>query len=662
VKGAYRSDIDGLRAIAALAVLGFHAFPNLVPGGFVGVDIFFVISGFLITRLIGKELHQATFSLFDFYARRARRIFPALVVVLIGCLGVGWLVLLPDELRSLGKDIGVGAAFITNFTLLQEVGYFDTTAELKPFLHLWSLGIEEQFYLVWPVLMALAWRVSRRGAVAALVVSCSILAISFALNVYLTATNPAAAFYLPLTRFWELMLGCVLGLDLSNRQRRFVGEPPQPALDRAGSVMRDRGAWIGAIMLFLAFVGLERQNAYPGWRAAWPALAALLLIWAGQAAWINRRVLSQPVLVYIGLISYPLYLWHWPILAFERIVRIKEPTVIAKIAGLALAFALAALTYKFVEKPIRFGPARRFKSLSALTALALAGCLGLLIHAQDGVRSWIPNSIVNTAAADFRNAAEEAYRAGTCLLPGDQESWGFAAECDGTGGNNARRIILWGDSHAAHLFPGLHDLEQRGGAIRVAQYSAAACPPILRFSSSVRKLCASVNDFVVGRIEMLRPEIVIMAARWELYQSGSWGEITEAAIRATVTRLKSMGVGRVVGIGEFPVWESSAQKVRLRLSRTAAIDVFGYQGGAAAPPVRNKTFLEDGALDVDRKIGPAFESAGATFISPAASLCNEEGCLLVVPDTDELLMWDTNHLSKAGSIYFVRSHATALGG
>ena len=209
----YRGDIDGLRAVAVLLVVAFHAFPRKVPGGFTGVDIFFVISGFLITSLILRSKESGDFSFMDFYARRIKRIFPALIVVLAACLAVGWVVMFPGEFRDLGKHAAAGAGFVANFSFLQEAGYFDITADQKPLLHLWSLGIEEQFYIVWPLLIVLVWR-WKNGPLAMAVLICL---GSFVWNVALTKINRSQAFYLPFTRFWELMIGCIVAIATTQR-------------------------------------------------------------------------------------------------------------------------------------------------------------------------------------------------------------------------------------------------------------------------------------------------------------------------------------------------------------------------------------------------------------------------------------------------------------
>src|SRR4051812_22457710 len=254
---AYRADVDGLRAVAVLAVLAFHAFPAAVPGGFVGVDVFFVISGFLISGIILAGLEKGTFTFADFYRRRVRRIFPALVLVLAASLGIGWCVLLPDEFSQLGKHIAAGAGFVSNLALWRESGYFDSSAALKPLLHLWSLGVEEQYYLAWPLLLFLA----RGRAKATLWMIAAIGLGSFALNLAFVGSRPSAVFYLPPTRFWELMAGSALAFASLQR----------PAALPGGQRLKDCGAWLGTGLIGASLWMLHESQPFPGWRALLPA-------------------------------------------------------------------------------------------------------------------------------------------------------------------------------------------------------------------------------------------------------------------------------------------------------------------------------------------------------------------------------------------------------
>ncbi len=304
----YRSDIDGLRAIAVLSVVGFHAFPSWVKGGFIGVDMFFVISGFLISTIIFGSLDRNNFSFIEFYSRRIKRIFPALILVLLSSYVLGWFQLLADEYMQLGKHIAGGSGFVSNFILWSESGYFDNAAESKPMLHLWSLGIEEQFYIVWPFLLWLAWK----QRLNLLTITIAIGLISFALNIVTVNTDVVAAFYSPQTRFWELMLGSFLAYITLYKEWRVKAS--------VGNIQSLFGAALVAGGLLL----VNKEQAFPGWWAVLPTTGVALIIASGSNAWLNRAILSNRLLVWFGLISFPLYLWHWPLLSFVRIVEAQH--------------------------------------------------------------------------------------------------------------------------------------------------------------------------------------------------------------------------------------------------------------------------------------------------------------------------------------------------
>src|ERR1044072_850678 len=318
---SYRPDIDGLRAFAVIFVLMFHAFPARLPGGFVGVDVFFVISGFLITQIIVSDIDRGSFIPARFYARRVRRIFPALIVVLIASLALGHQLMLVPDLMSLCRNAVASALFSANLMLLSETGYFDIDAHLKPLLHLWSLGIEEQFYLVWPWLLLAVPRAWFVRFVLAVLVS------SFALNILVVHDPPSAPFYLPITPAWELMAGALVA--------RW-----QPAGTRPGLT-----AAAGAIAIGVSVFWFNARTVFPGWAAALPVGGTMLLI-CSKDSLFNRTVLGNRTAVNIGLISYPLYLWHWPLLVFLQIYRSGVPlTNLQRVLVLALSFALASLTY-----------------------------------------------------------------------------------------------------------------------------------------------------------------------------------------------------------------------------------------------------------------------------------------------------------------------------
>ncbi len=369
-KSDYRPDIDGLRAIAVLAVVVFHAFPSLAHGGFVGVDIFFVISGYLISKHIWEELGTGTFSIRTFYARRVRRIFPALSVVLLACMAMGWLILTPGEYEQLGKHIVAGAAFMSNIIFWKESGYFDNAAETKPLLHLWSLGIEEQFYIVWPLFLAFFWRYTRHFGWALL----AVLAVSLSYSVVVVRHDAVADFYSPLTQFWELALGAGLAYMAALK----------PAISVAS---RSFISFIGLGLILGAVFTMDPGYAFPGAWALLPTLGAACLIYAGADAGLNRQVLSHRLLVWVGLISYPLYLWHWPLLSFARIMESGRPAVEVRLWLVAASFVLAWLTYKFLERPVRARPRSRNIVLMLCLTMFLLGAAGLIVKKLDGFKS-----------------------------------------------------------------------------------------------------------------------------------------------------------------------------------------------------------------------------------------------------------------------------------
>jgi peptidoglycan/LPS O-acetylase OafA/YrhL len=353
----YRPDIDGLRAVAVLSVVAFHAFPGKLSGGFIGVDIFFVISGFLISTILFENLEQGTFTFAEFYRRRVRRIFPALILVLVTTMAAGWIVLFNDEFQQLSRHVAAGAAFVSNFALWQESGYFDTDATHKPLLHLWALGVEEQFYIVWPLLIYIGWRLRTNVLALTLVVA----GASFAFNIAWRHVDPVGLFYSPLTRFWELFAGAILAYLTLKKS----------ALVRLYDLWSHLASVVGTILIVGACVLLATGRPFPGWWALLPITGSMLLIAAGPDAVVNRTILRNPVVVWIGLISYPLYLWHWPLLSYLHIL--CEPTPTKKLFAVAAAIALAFLTYTLIEKRIRAaGNARK-------TTYALVGMIVVML-------------------------------------------------------------------------------------------------------------------------------------------------------------------------------------------------------------------------------------------------------------------------------------------
>ena len=426
----YRPDIDGLRAIAVLSVIAFHAFPNLVGGGFVGVDIFFVISGYLITTILLENLDSNSFTFIEFYSRRIRRIFPALFLILFGCYAFGWFALYASEYEQLGKHIVAGASFVQNFVLWNESGYFDNSSDTKPLIHLWSLAIEEQFYIFWPLILWGAYRIKTNILKLTLV----ILILSFLVNILTIGTNPIASFYSPLSRFWELLLGAVwANIILSKRDitNQFILK------------FSNQLSGIGLLLIVLCVLLLNKKSNFPGWLALLPTIGALMLITADTNTWINRNILSSKLMVWIGLISYPLYLWHWPLLSFSEIITAGALTAFYKVVLIFVSIILAYLTYRYWEKFLRHKGNK-----IALILLILVGLIG-----SQGWSAYVRNGL------DFRqknildlHGGRPAERDDGCLKKYAQYG---AIFCRLSNETQSVETILIGDSFAHNDYSGL---------------------------------------------------------------------------------------------------------------------------------------------------------------------------------------------------------------
>lgn len=481
---AYRADIDGLRAIAVCLVVGFHALPTHLPGGFVGVDVFFVISGYLISGIILGKLAVGQFTVRDFYVRRVRRIFPALILVMVVSLIAGLLFLLPDEAIKLGKHMVAGALFVSNIVNWREAGYFDDEGALKPLLHLWSLGVEEQFYFVWPVLLAVVWRWRARATL--LVFGVTAL-LSFIANLALLPTHPTAVFFLPFTRFWELIVGALLA-----HQARVV----RPSQTKASDTRRDLASVIGLVLIALAVLCIRKSSPFPGIWALLPTLGAGLVLWAGPRSMPNRTVLSGRWFVACGLISYPLYLWHWPVLSFAHIWSQREPTLAVVLGGCALSVVLAAGTFQLVEKPLRSS------RLSSLRVVGLLGGLMVLVTIAAGA-VWLGK--VQPVSSRFEGMAEVSAAVGDISYPGD-------AVLEGT---EQDRVLLFGDSHMQQYLPRVRALlADRSLRTRtVVFHTMGGCAPV----PSIERDHMSCVPFVRRGLELARdPRVktVVVAGSW----------------------------------------------------------------------------------------------------------------------------------------------------
>jgi peptidoglycan/LPS O-acetylase OafA/YrhL len=630
---AYRPDIDGLRAVAVGAVLGFHAFPTSFPGGFTGVDIFFVISGFLISGIILGELQAGRFTFGQFYARRIRRIFPALGLVLAATLLIGWWAMSPYDYEQLGAHVAAGAGFVSNLLLFHESGYFDTDSALKPLLHLWSLGVEEQYYLVWPLLLFLLR--SRLQRIFWLILA--VAAGSFVLNILLVGRQPSAAFYLPATRFWELMLGSSAAY-LEVHSVRHLGFSLK---------WRNVTAVAGLVLLALAFGLVRDGRGFPGWWALLPTLGALLLIQAGPETWINRNLLANRGVVYLGLISYPLYLWHWPLLTYARILNGEVPPVGVRLAALASSVVLAWATYEFVEKRVRRlgrGPAAvRTVGIAAVCVAALA-VYGLLVvgHFAPARSNSIPYLAEISAAYSDWHIRERG------TLPGDAK---------GT-------VLFFGDSHMQQFWPRLEALQDEHTPRHTVIFrTRGGCAPVPGIDRPGYGCARFVDEtFALAR----RPDIqtVIISASWvgftgrtDYYKANDENGVplkmltpgTEWVLdgfEAAVARLVQAGKQVVIVL-------SSPYGKQFDPREMAQRDGWSFRVRLPGPLPRQA--VDSDSAFIDDRLKEIAQRTHATVLDPRDTICSTTTC----PTLDSRgmpLLKDDSHLRSS----FVRSHFDAF--
>jgi peptidoglycan/LPS O-acetylase OafA/YrhL len=615
----YRADIDGLRAIAVLSVLVFHAFPEWLSGGFIGVDVFFIISGYLISTIVFENINKQRFSFLEFYSRRINRIFPALFVVLIFSYGFGWLHLLADDFAQLGKHIAGGAGFISNLVLWSESGYFDKAAELKPLLHLWSLGIEEQFYFVWPLAI---WFISRWPK-KVLPFILAITFISFGLNVFYTNTNPVATFYSPFTRFWELLIGSLLA---------YITVYRLPVLHAIQAKYQSIFSSLGLVLILAGAFILNQKSSFPGWWALMPTAGSALVIGAGTNAWCNQKILSNKVLVWFGLISFPLYLWHWPLLAFARLQEGETPSLMVRIGLVLASITLAWLTYRFIEKPIRFNASYRIhKNITLIFLMILIGYLGYNCFDRKGIAFRHKFFMKEISGYTFDKVAEQRQR--TCFLMDISDDVNnFSTKC--IHDDRPYKLVLWGDSHGGSIYPGFSDLERNNPKISVTQFTAAGCGGLVP-TEEQGPFCQRANEVALREILKLKPNLVVVYKAWHPHYFEQ--------IAPTVAILKKENIQLLI-IGPTPRWKDDLPKVIYRY----------WKKHKELPPPYYGESLETDIRQMDLDMRKVAKENHILYYSAYDRLCNADGCLNRIPNTDNALTTlDEDHITPAAGRHIV---------
>lgn len=498
----YRPDIDGLRALAILGVVLYHAFPTGIPGGFIGVDIFFVISGYLISCIILDGIQQQTFSFTSFYSRRIRRIFPALFVVLAVTYAFGWVVLFPTEFKQLAEHIAAGAGFAANFLLMHESGYFETTSDIRPLIHLWSLAVEEQFYLVYPFLI---WTLHRFGINIRTAIWVCLLG-SFGLNILGLDGNPTKLFFAPQMRFWELMVGAAIASyqkfdwSVKSDSRSWLLGPMRPrvSMHLLPQNISDRASLLGFVLAVGSMFFIQSGESFPGWWALLPTSAAALIILAGPHGILNRAVLSNRAMVSLGLISYPLYLWHWPLFSFSNLIASSIPPVYITLTVLLASCLLAYLTYQLLEKRIRFKGTHWGWTAGCFASILIIFLLSLYTVKSDGFPS--PDASITLNENDLRKERD--------LFFAKAEVNSFSSE--------RVNIAIFGDSQAQDIFNALRNDPRIGLKIFPIPFPCTAFFAARQATAS--KDCRSKFETFLDSEEIRQAQILIYAHMWEANQ------------------------------------------------------------------------------------------------------------------------------------------------
>jgi peptidoglycan/LPS O-acetylase OafA/YrhL len=623
----YNPVIDGLRAVAVLSVVMFHAVPGYAPGGFVGVDVFFVISGFLISGLIFDGIARNSFSLGAFYAARIRRIFPALLVVLATVFVAGWWLLFPIEMIRLGQQILASAAFVANIYFWSQAGYFSPDATTYPLLHLWSLGVEEQFYVVWPLAIMQLWGRPKAILPAIIIIGSASFAIS------LLAQDRAGAFYLPMSRAWELMLGAGLAWFMRKRMSSF---PP---------ILPDVAAIVGLVLILGSIFYIHEIDPYPGWRTLPPTVGACLVMWLGSDSRAVAPLLSCRPLVFVGLISYPLYIWHWPVLWIGRTIGAVDLSPTRAAALIAISFVLAAATFVLVERPIRYGTRRSLPvdPLWLAAGLATFALVGQVSTVSGFPGRW-PSEVITLLTYKFDDTI---YRIGKCHLKPEQGPSDFSSECFSNHEAGARHVVLWGDSAATAIEPGLQQIGM--GRLDIDELTTSNCPPFIGDYKPMadRPHCAAINQFAFDYIRTSRPDVVVISF------SPSYDTDLPSHAANTVRELRKFFVGPLLVVGPPPLWPKSFPETLL--NSYLASPSSGAPSFLAMPPD-----VAQASETLDETVGQAVSAERAIYLSATRQLCQHGQCIAMAEGEPAIL--DRFHMTRGASVIVARAIFAAMGG
>lgn len=629
----YRPDIDGLRAFAVLSVLFYHAGFSFTDGGFVGVDIFFVISGFLIGKVILEKVEVGKFSFLTFYERRARRLFAPIFVVSIATYILGLIFLMPGDLKLFSQSLFATFLLHSNLHFLSQSGYFDTAAHFKPLLHTWSLSVEEQFYLMFPLFLVI---VIKRNILA---LSLSIVAVvSFIACVVVTKTHPDYAFYVVIFRMWEFIAGTATYLLIKNSTAIFNSKPKW---------VSEIFALISVMAMCISVFWFDSNDNFPGYKALLPVLGSAALIYVNDKNnTLVRRVFSLGVFSFIGRISFSLYLWHWPLLAYARYYLDRQLTGLEATALLVAGFVLSVATFLLIENPVRFRKAR-FSSYETLMGGVVLSMFVLILayhgDSRDGYR-WRLSDQSNAHLSVRSDWSPEQF---SCVDKSpDQIKRGDI--CKFGDESNSKKILLWGDSHATAFLPALRSASQQYD-VQLSFVGSNGCPPIVNISTK-KIYCADTNTSAIEMIKSTKFDIIFVAGNWQAYGTSNviYNDNEVANVidleREFANTLKLLGsmTGRVVIVDQVPGYPIDIPEYLAKISTFSRFDDWsGYQRNLPKP-----SFSPDWLQNVISKMA----SQITKVINPRELICGQEKCKIILDDIS--LYKDRSHISRTGSKIF----------
>lgn len=598
-KGKYRSDIDGIRAIAVLLVLFCHAFPHYLPSGFIGVDIFFVISGYLITSILIKDFEKDSFSIVTFYKRRILRIFPALILVLAFIIGIGWIFLFKSEFHSLGRHIFASTLFFENLNLWNESSYFDTSSDLKPTLHLWSLAIEEQFYIFWPLIIYLSFKLRFK----LLFIIVGLFLISFSINLYDISNDLTAAYYSPLGRSWELLVGAMLAYF--QKYNVFTS-----------AKFENLKSLLGLTLIVIGLVFTKPEQNFPGFMALLPTTGTALLISAGNDAWINRRILSLQPMVFLGLISYPLYLWHWPFISFAYIIFGGLSFKLAMFCILA-SFIAAYLTFIWIEKPLRTRGTEKSKVKILTLSMILIFIFGAFISTD-----YLKPRLVNTNTPT-------------------KNEWDFIRttvkdfdEKNGNGVyplrvNQGQSTILIGDSHLVHYAERMNKILNGGATL----YAGGGCIPIVNVRTDDPRRAGCEEQLNKALIAANNPDVekVVIGGAWSVYfiNKDDYFFVKENGEKVSIKSKEGQSFALNSLADTIKKYVSNGKKVYLILGNPTDGKLSPFSSHVRVSGLSNNQYIKisKSQIELNLQIEKITRQAGAEVINPMDYVCKQDKCL-----------------------------------